>query len=149
LPSRGISYSCINRPIQHWNQSHTSTLNQWLKNNKGYLNKDDFVWAALNQLGITFDGKITNSLLKNNIDAGSLVIMNVNKGQHWVLATGYNENTIYVIDPLFPNIQSYEINAVVNGNSGVYKVPLSFPSIVESDSPNKYKYLRSMKESVH
>lgn len=125
--------------------NHTpSTLNQWLKNNKGYLNKDDFVWAALNQMGITFDGKITNSYLKNNIDDGYLVIMNVNKGQHWVLATGYIENTIYVIDPLFPNIQSYEINCVVNGNSGVYKVPPSFSSMVESDSPSKYKHLRSM-----
>lgn len=122
-----------------------STLNEWLKDNKGYLNKDDFVWAALNQLGITFGGKITNSLIKQNIDDGNLVIMNVNKGQHWVLATGYHENTIYVIDPLFPNIQSYEIKTIVNGNTGLYKVPPSFSPIV-IDVPARSRYLRADKE---
>ncbi len=69
--------------------------------------------------------------------------MNVNKGQHWVLATGYNENTIYVVDTLYPNTNSYDISAIVNGNSGVYKVPSSLSNI---ETPIKYKYLRAEKE---
>ena len=31
-----------------------STLNNWLKANKGYVNKDDFVWASINPLGVVF-----------------------------------------------------------------------------------------------
>jgi len=31
-----------------------STLNNWLKSNKGYVNKDDFVWASINPLGVVF-----------------------------------------------------------------------------------------------
>jgi hypothetical protein len=31
-----------------------STLNTWLKNNKGYVNTSVVVWNALNPLGITF-----------------------------------------------------------------------------------------------
>lgn len=31
-----------------------STLNNWLKSNKGYVNKDDFVWASINSLGVAF-----------------------------------------------------------------------------------------------
>lgn len=31
-----------------------STLNAWLKNNKGYINKDDFVWASINSFGVLF-----------------------------------------------------------------------------------------------
>jgi hypothetical protein len=31
-----------------------STMNTWLKANKGYANKDDFVWASINTFGLTF-----------------------------------------------------------------------------------------------
>ncbi len=103
-----------------------STLNTWLKNNKGYVNKDDFVWASINAFGVTFEGKIPNSLVRINIDVGYLVIINVNKGAHWVLATGFNGNTIFVMDSLNLNVKSYDISAVVNGNSGVYKVVATF-----------------------
>ncbi len=54
------------------------------------------------------------------------MLINVNKGQHWVLATGYNQNTIFVVDSLYLNVKSYDMSAIVNGNSGVYKVPTSF-----------------------
>jgi hypothetical protein len=116
-----------------------SSLNTWLKNNKGYINKDDFVWASINSFGVVFEGKIPNALLKLNLDVGYLVIINVNKGQHWVLATGYNGNTILVVDSLNLNVKSYDISAVVSGNSGVYKVPnaLALPVMI-NDLENKY-----------
>lgn len=31
-----------------------STLNKWLMSNKGYVNKDDFVWASINSFGVIF-----------------------------------------------------------------------------------------------
>lgn len=79
-----------------------STLNTWLKNNKGYANKSDYNWTAINTLGVTYEGKIPNTLLKINLDVGYLVIINVNKGAHWVLATGYTGSTISVVDSLHP-----------------------------------------------
>lgn len=102
-----------------------STLNAWLKANKGYTNKDDFVWASINTFGLTFEGKIPNSLIRLNLDVGYVLIINVKKGAHWVLATSYNQNTIYVKDSLY-NVESYDISEVVSGNSGVYKVPNQF-----------------------
>ena len=66
-----------------------STLNTWLKNNKGYANKDDYVWASINSFGLTFEGKVPNSLIRINLDVGYVVIINVKKGAHWVLATSY------------------------------------------------------------
>jgi hypothetical protein len=116
-----------------------STLNTWLKNNKGYVNKDDFVWASINSFGVVFEGKIPNTLLKLNLDVGYLVIINVNKGQHWVLATGYSGNTLNVVDSLYLNVKTYDISAVVSGNSGVYKVPTTFTlPLMINDLENKY-----------
>ena len=43
--------------------------------------------------------KVQNEKIKSNIDVNNVVIMNVNSGGHWVLATGYSGNTIYVNDP--------------------------------------------------
>ena len=88
-----------------------STLNAWLKANKGYTNKDDFVWASINTFGLTFEGKIPNSLIRLNLDVGYVLIINVKKGAHWVLATSYNQNTIYVKDSLY-NVESYDISEV-------------------------------------
>ncbi len=119
-----------------------SSLNTWLKNNKGYLNKDDFVWASINAFGVIFEGKVPNTLLKINLDVGYLVMINVNKGQHWVLATGYSGNTIFVVDSLYLNVKSYDMSAVVSGNSGVYKVPNAFSLPVMINDLEK-KYLRT------
>jgi hypothetical protein len=121
-----------------------SSLNAWLKNNKGYVNKDDFVWASINSFGVLFEGKIPNTLLKINLDVGYLVVINVNKGQHWVLATGYSGNTIFVVDSLYLNVKSYDMSAVVSGNSGVYKVPNTFSLPVMINDLEK-KYLRTDK----
>lgn len=100
-----------------------STLNTWLKNNKGYVNKDDFVWASLNALGWTFEGKIPNALVRINIDVGYVVILSVLKGSHWVLATGYKDTNIFVNDPLHLTTKSYDLSAITSGGTGIYKVP--------------------------
>lgn len=41
--------------------TNPSQLNQWLKGHGGYVQGDWLVWAAVNPLGITFQGKISNS----------------------------------------------------------------------------------------
>ena len=42
--------------------NHTpDSLNSWLKSNGGYVSGDLFVWTAINKLGLTYKGKISNS----------------------------------------------------------------------------------------
>jgi hypothetical protein len=63
--------------------------------------------------------------LKINLDVGYVVILNVNKGSHWVLASGYSGNTFFVNDSLNLSKKSYDLTEIVNGNTGIYKVPVS------------------------
>ena len=100
-----------------------SSLNIWLKAHKGYDSKNNFVWNSITALGATYQGQVSNAILKLNIDVGYLVIINVNKGAHWVLATGYTGNTIHVKDSQHPEITDYDLSVVVSGHNAVYKVP--------------------------
>jgi hypothetical protein len=99
--------------------NNPSTLNQWLKGHGGYVNGDWLVWASVNPLGITFQGKVSNSAIKSRIDQGYVVILNVHNGGHYVLATSYNGDTINVNDPGSGN-GPYTISQCVDGQTGVY-----------------------------
>lgn len=78
-------------------------------------------WKALNALGVTYEGKIPNLLVKMNIDVGYLVLINVKKGAHWALATSYKDNTIYVNDSKY-NVASYDLSTdVVKDHTVIYK----------------------------
>lgn len=105
-----------------------STLNAWLTSNGGYVSGDLFVWASVNSQGITFlgnnfnnSGKVANSQIKSNLDAGKIVILNVHNGGHWVLAYSYQGDTIFVNDPGY-NTASYTLNEIVDGQNGIYTV---------------------------
>ena len=102
-------------------QINPSYLNSWLKSNGGYVQDDLFVWASINKWGVTFQGFIANSKIKNYIDNGYIVILNVRNGGHWVLATSYKDDTIFVNDPGY-TVSSYNLSEVVNGNTGVYTI---------------------------
>ena len=120
----GDLISCVAMGLAAIGQNQNpSTLNTWLKGHKGYDSKNNFVWTSVNALGVTYEGQVSNAILKLNIDVGYLVIVNVNKGAHWALATGYSGNTIFVKDSLHPEIQSYDISQIVSGHNAVYKVP--------------------------
>jgi hypothetical protein len=79
-------------------------------------------------LGITYQGLVPIALLKLNLDVGYLVIINVDKGAHWVLATGYTGNTIHVRDSLHTTITNYDTSQIVTGHIAIYKVPTSLPT---------------------
>ena len=102
-----------------------STLNTWLKANKGYDKNNAFVWNSITPFGMTYEGMIPNSLIKLNLDVGYIVIIEVSKGPHYVLATGYNGNTINVNDPLYTTTKTYDISAVVAGKTAIYKIPVA------------------------
>ncbi len=86
-----------------------STFNQWLTSHGGFYDGGEYIWASTNVLGLRFQGKVSNSQIRPHLDAGYVVIMWVRGGSHWVLAHGYNGDTIYVNDSGFPNT-SYNIN---------------------------------------
>lgn len=98
-----------------------SSLNKWLTANGGYVKDDLFVWASINRFGVTFQGFISNQDIKKHIDSGFIVILNVHNGGHWVLATGYNGDSITVNDPGYATA-SYNLSEIVNGNTGVYTI---------------------------
>ena len=98
-----------------------STLNQWLKSHGGYVSGDLFVWGSINSLGLVFEGKVNNSEIKSKLDQGKVVICNVHNGGHWVLAYAYNGDSILVNDP-GDSTTSYNLNEIVNGQNGVYRV---------------------------
>ena len=97
------------------------SLNSWLKSNGGYVSGNLFVWASINKLGLNFQGFVSNSAIKGNLDQNKIVIMNVHNGGHWVLATGYSGDSIKVNDPGY-STSAYALSEVVNGNTGVYTV---------------------------
>ena len=96
------------------------TRNKWLTANNGYAGTQ-YIWSTVNKFGLNFQGFVANSQIKSNLDAGNIVIVNVNSGSHWVLAKGYSGNDILVNDPGYSKT-SYPISGIVDGNSGVYKV---------------------------
>jgi len=106
-----------------------SSLNAWLKGHGGYASGDLFVWGSVNSLGLSYVGKIANSAIGSNLDANNVVILNVDNGGHWVLATGYSGNRIFVNDPYY-STTAYDPSKIVAGNSRLYKVSGSFSSII-------------------
>lgn len=97
------------------------TLNTWLTSHGGYVSGDLFVWTSINSLGLTYEGRVSNSQIKAELDKGKVVIVNVHNGGHWVLAHGHSGDNILVNDPGY-STTSYPLSQIVNGNTGVYRV---------------------------
>ena len=97
------------------------TLNRWLTSNGGYVSGDLFVWGAVNSLGLTYEGKVSNGQIKAKLDQGKVVICNVHNGGHWVLAYGYSGDNILVNDPGY-STTSYSLSQIVDGQNGIYGV---------------------------
>ena len=76
------------------------TLNAWLKKHGGYQG-NLFVWGAVSKFGLKYHGKVKGTTTINSYISKSCydVILNVNHGGHWVLATGKGTSTFSVRDP--------------------------------------------------
>mmetsp|Transcript_64209 Transcript_64209/g.89245 ORF Transcript_64209/g.89245 Transcript_64209/m.89245 type:complete len:130 (+) Transcript_64209:180-569(+) len=96
--------------------ANPATLNSWLTKNGGYVQRDLFVWASVNKLGLNFAGFVSKSNIKSAFDSGKNLILNVRNGGHWVLMNGYSGNTLMVNDPGFSKT-SYDISEVSNVGS--------------------------------
>ena len=75
------------------------TLNQYLKTHGGYSG-DLIVWGAIKPLGFNYQGQITNrDQMVKLFRGGSHLILNVQGGGHWVLATGVTDKGFMVMNP--------------------------------------------------
>ncbi|GAM23579.1 hypothetical protein SAMD00019534_067540, partial [Acytostelium subglobosum LB1] len=103
--------------------SNPGTLNSWLKSNGGYTSGNDLIESVVPGISsdIKWDGPLLNGTalsmddIKNLLNKKDMiVILNVDNGGHFVLATGYDsgDTKIYVNDPGFSRLY-YEYNTVV------------------------------------
>lgn len=114
LCKAGCAVSSLSMAI---NDQDPGKLNTWLKSNNGYSG-DSVKWNAVNSLGITYVGKVDKSKVKGELDNGRIVILNVRKGGHWVLAYSYSGDNIKVNDPGYSKTE-YPLSEVVQ--AAVYK----------------------------
>ena len=78
--------------------ANPETLNAWLLKNGGYVS-NLFSLGAVGKLGLKYQNKSSSSAdIKKAIRDNKVVVLNVNGGGHWVLATGIQGNTYTVND---------------------------------------------------
>ena len=96
--------------------ANPDSLNQWLINNNGYANKYLLSWAQVNKLDLSWKGQTSSfDKLRKSFKDGDAVILNVNKGGHWVLMTGIDGTNFLVNDPGSSWKSSYKASEVVKG----------------------------------
>ena len=80
-------------------QSSCESLNRFLKNEGGYYG-NLLIWGVVDKLKVTaYEGQISGTAnIQAAIRKNKIVVLLVNNGRHWVLATGFNGNTFTVND---------------------------------------------------
>uniref|UniRef100_A0A7S3JKB5 Peptidase C39-like domain-containing protein n=1 Tax=Euplotes harpa TaxID=151035 RepID=A0A7S3JKB5_9SPIT len=96
--------------------ANPSTLLSWLKSHGG-LSGNLFVWGSVGSLGATFVNHVTSTseIQKYICDTNYEVVLNVNGGGHYVLATGYTSTGYSVNDPGFSK-SSYGFSEVTRAS---------------------------------
>lgn len=95
--------------------STCATLNSYLLNNGGYQG-NLLIWSVVNRLGVVYEGQQSSvSAIKDAVCQNKIVILNVNQGGHWVLATGVEGSTFYVNDSGYART-TYPANEVVRAS---------------------------------
>ena len=93
--------------------SNPHTLNQYLKTHGGYNNNYWFNWNSLSAFGFKLLGiqKGAQAGIKS-MKAGNVCFLLVEKGKHYVLATGITSTGFTIMDALYPRT-SYKFEEVV------------------------------------
>ena len=96
-----------------------STLNEWLKNNGGYENDDQFIWDSLYSFGFEFLGFTTDTNDMITVLAqGKIVLLDVDANDHYVVATISGPEGFLVMDPVTPGKAIYLWKDIVK--AGIY-----------------------------
>jgi hypothetical protein len=91
------------------------SYNKWFKSNGGYSG-NLYVWEAAGKLGFTYKGQFADVVSYAN-QPRTVVVLNVNNEEHWVLSTGYANDEFSVFNPGY-NRSSCSRGEVVD--AGVY-----------------------------
>src|SRR3990167_983804 len=100
----GCLMSSVSSAMAGWGKNvngqtpNPQNLNAWLKSNGGYQG-NLFMWGAVAKFGLTYEGQPSDlTSIKNAVCTNKIVILNVNQGGHWVLATSVNDSGFGVND---------------------------------------------------
>lgn len=95
-------------------------FNQFLMNNGGYSG-NLFIWGSVTRFGLRYLGQPTSiETIKNHICNNQIVALNIDRGGHWVLANGVNnDGSISILDP-GPNRSSVKPGEVLR--AGIYNL---------------------------
>ncbi len=101
-------------------------LNNWLKNNGGYVGSGAIVWSVavsrvpgLNYLGsVSYPSGADLDFIKQIIDRGFPVLaeMHYKGSSHYVVLCGYNDTTFFVNDPWYENPGHLMNSTVLQGD---------------------------------
>jgi len=117
ITSVAMAFKGLNKQIN--NQDVTpKNFNTFLRNNNGYSG-NLYMWSSVSRFGFRYLGQPRDiNQIKNHICSNNIVTLNVDRGGHWVLAIGVNnDGTIQILDPA-PNRNTVRDNEVVL--AGVY-----------------------------
>lgn len=122
IQQKGCLISCVAMALTSIGKFYNpKTLNIWLTNNFGYKDHLNFVWSSVNNLGLYFEGKVSNDKIKSHLEMGKVVILKLIKN-HYVLAVSMQNNTIRVIDPGNISATTYNLLQVMNNQAAVFRV---------------------------
>ena len=105
-------------------------INEYLMSNNLYY-KDYFDYSSVSEFGLVFRGQYSDiKTIKDGICSNKVVILSVNKGRNFVLASGFLDGIFYVNDPQYTK-NSYREEEIVFGliydlTIVTIKVPISF-----------------------
>ncbi|MEL7590934.1 MAG: C39 family peptidase [Anaerolineaceae bacterium] len=109
---QGCAISSVAMVFKYFGIStNPGSINQWLKANGGYAAGCLINWstaANLSPAKLTFVARVTTqdwARLRYEISSGYPVILEVPfpNGQHFVVATGYSGDTVFINDPYYPS----------------------------------------------
>ena len=96
-----------------------SSLNTYMIENRAYFG-NMFKWAQAERFGVRYQGLSENvEDMKKALCGQKLVMLNVDNGNHWVMAVEVVGNTWTVVNP-GPNKLTYESSEIKRG--GIYKL---------------------------
>jgi hypothetical protein len=81
-------------------EANPSTVNVWLAENHGFVSNNIYMWKSIEPMGFSYYGRLKDAPeIKDKFSQGMGVFLNVNKGGHFVLMTGFDSQGYKVNDP--------------------------------------------------
>ena len=125
IESRGSVLCCITSYLSYKGQTLDSlpvtplSVQDWLLYHEGFTDENEIDWYALRPFAIEFRGFITGRqtimrVLQQRKGFVIARVVNLFQGFHFVLATGWDDKGLLVIDPVYEDTKRYDWVLVQN-----------------------------------